>query len=103
MGKHPGYGWVPDLLDNRDLLPGAPVSPVPLPSEVGLGGNYKPVYDQGQLGSCTGNVIAGALDFERLRQELPAHAPSRLFIYYLLQRERQGGAHRAKAPEFPHG
>jgi hypothetical protein len=80
MGKHPGYGWVPDLPDTRDPLSAAPVPPVPLPSAVDLGGKCTPVYDQGQLGSCTGNAIAGALDFERLRQELPAYAPSRLLI-----------------------
>ena len=82
MGKHGGYGWVPDLPDNRDLLYAAPAPPAPLPSAVDLGGKCTPVYDQGQLGSCTGNAIAGALDFERLRQGLPAYAPSRLFIYY---------------------
>jgi C1A family cysteine protease len=39
--------------------------------------------DQGQLGSCTGNAIAGAVQFDRIKQKLkPAFAPSRLFIYY---------------------
>jgi C1A family cysteine protease len=43
-----------------------------------------PVYDQGQLGSCTGNAIAAAVQFERMRQNLTAAklVPSRLFIYY---------------------
>jgi C1A family cysteine protease len=41
-----------------------------------------PVYDQGQLGSCTGNAIAGAVEFERMRQNLAVFTPSRLFIYY---------------------
>jgi C1A family cysteine protease len=41
-----------------------------------------PVYDQGQLGSCTGNAIAGAMEYERDRQGLSEFAPSRLFIYY---------------------
>jgi C1A family cysteine protease len=40
------------------------------------------VVDQGQLGSCTGNAIAGAHQFDQLKQGLlPAFAPSRLFIY----------------------
>jgi C1A family cysteine protease len=41
-----------------------------------------PVYDQGQLGSCTGNAIAGAMEFERDRQGLSDFIPSRLFVYY---------------------
>jgi hypothetical protein len=62
MGKHPRYGWVPDLPDNRDLLPAASVLRDPLPSGVDLGGKRRPVYDPGQLGSRGGNAIAGSLD-----------------------------------------
>lgn len=40
------------------------------------------VYDQGELGSCTGNAIAAAHQFEQMRQSETAFAPSRLFIYY---------------------
>jgi len=41
------------------------------------------VYDQGQLGSCTANAIAGAIQFDRLKQQLAqVFVPSRLFIYY---------------------
>ena len=40
------------------------------------------VYDQGQLGSCTGNAIAGAMEYERDRQGLSDFVPARLFIYY---------------------
>src|SRR6185369_204499 len=41
-----------------------------------------PVYDQGQLGSCTANAIAAALEFDRRKQKLNDFMPSRLFIYY---------------------
>ena len=41
-----------------------------------------PVYDQGQLGSCTANAIGAAFEFELVKQGLPDFAPSRLFIYY---------------------
>ena len=41
-----------------------------------------PVYDQGDLGSCTANAIAAALQFDRIRQKLSPWIPSRLFIYY---------------------
>lgn len=40
------------------------------------------VYDQGQLGSCTANGIAGAVEFDQLKQKQKSFTPSRLFIYY---------------------
>ncbi len=42
-----------------------------------------PVYDQGQLGSCTANAIGGAIEFDQMKEKLPqVFVPSRLFIYY---------------------
>ena len=41
-----------------------------------------PVYDQGQLGSCTANAIAAAVDFQNHRQDQQWLTPSRLWIYY---------------------
>ncbi len=82
MGLHGGYGWVRDLPDHRDVFYSAPLPAAPLPARVDLKPGCTPVYDQGQLGSCTGNAIAAALDFERQRQKLAAYFPSRLFIYY---------------------
>jgi C1A family cysteine protease len=78
------YGWVPDLPDARDYMYAAPVEMMAkLPSKVDLRPNCPPVYDQGQLGSCTGNAIAGAVQFDREKQKLkPDFVPSRLFIYY---------------------
>ena len=77
------YGWVPDLPDQRDLVYSAPAPfLMALPTAVDLRPHCPPVYDQGQLGSCTGNAIAGAIEFERLQQKLTDFVPSRLFIYY---------------------
>jgi C1A family cysteine protease len=78
------YGWVPDLPDQRDHLYAAP-PPIlsALPPSADLRADCPPVYDQGHLGSCTGNAIAGALEFDQLKQKLPdVFTPSRLFIYY---------------------
>ncbi|MGH6870976.1 MAG: C1 family peptidase [Rhizomicrobium sp.] len=77
------YGWAPDLPDARDLIYSAPRA-VHLPAKVDLRPQCPPVYDQGQLGSCTGNAIAGAIHFDRMKQSLsqPKNVPSRLFIYY---------------------
>ena len=80
--KH--YGWLRDLPDQRDHLYAAPVAALAvLPTSVDLRSHCPPVYDQGQLGSCTGNGIAAVLQFERMKQQLtPNFIPSRLFIYY---------------------
>lgn len=78
------YGWVPDLPDARDHLYAAPIAMLKkLPAAVDLRSKFPPPYDQGQLGSCTGNAIAGALQFGRRKQkQKPDFTPSRLFIYY---------------------
>lgn len=83
MRTNQRYGWIPDLPDHRDLRYSVTVDAVlNLPTKVDLRPMCPPVYNQGNLGSCTGNAIAGALEFERLRQKLPNTIPSRLFIYY---------------------
>jgi C1A family cysteine protease len=41
------------------------------------------VYDQEQLGSCTANAIAAALEFDQMKEkQANVFMPSRLFIYY---------------------
>ena len=78
------YGWLPDLPDQRDHLYAAPiVNLTTLPPKTDLRSKCPPIYDQGQLGSCTANGIAAALQFDRMKQKLtPNFNPSRLFIYY---------------------
>jgi len=78
------YGWIKDRPDFRDHLYRRPsqLLAAPLPQTVDLRSQCPPVYDQGQLGSCTANAIAGAIEFDRLKQCLPDFTPSRLFIYY---------------------
>lgn len=78
-----GYGWVPDLPDHRDLMYNQ-LRPVPqsLPESVDLRSFCSPVEDQGQLGSCTGNALAGALEFLEEKNRAPFTDLSRLFIYY---------------------
>lgn len=79
------YGWRPDLPDHRDrifnLEESIQVGPA-LPGKVDLSPHMPPIYDQGQLGSCTGNGVARVLEYESIRQSEPAVTPSRLFIYY---------------------
>jgi C1A family cysteine protease len=80
-----GYGWRPDLPDHRDHLFGVEVAPAKLPLKVDLreSGFMPPIYDQGQLGSCTANAAARLVEFDEAKQGLAdVSTPSRLFIYY---------------------
>jgi C1A family cysteine protease len=86
-----GYGWKPDPPDQRDRLYAAP-PPVQeaLPAQLDLTSQCPPVYDQGRLGSCTANGIAGAMEFDAMKQGIYGYStPSRLFIYYN-ERELEG-------------
>ncbi|HVU04327.1 MAG TPA: C1 family peptidase [Polyangiaceae bacterium] len=78
------YGWTPDLPDHRDQVYSAPVvSMRALPPNVDLRPHCpKHIYDQGQLGSCTANAIACAMEFDLMKQKATVFTPSRLFIYY---------------------
>jgi len=52
-------------------------------SSVDLRDKCPPVYDQGQLGSCTANALAGAYEFNEMQADQQVvGTPSRLFIYY---------------------
>ena len=62
------YGWIPDVPDQRDHLYAAPAQYLKaLPALTDLRAKCPPVYDQGQLGSCTANAIGGAVEFDRIR------------------------------------
>lgn len=78
------YGWARDLPDHRDRYWRAPaLASGLLPVTVDLRPQCPAVYDQGQLGSCTANAIAGAVQFDEIRAGIaPTWTPSRLFIYY---------------------
>jgi C1A family cysteine protease len=77
------FGWVPDLPDQRDFSFRVPRrTAAALPSAVDLRPQMPPVYDQGQLGSCTANAIGGAFEFDLIKQKEDDFVPSRLFIYY---------------------
>ncbi|GAC1310959.1 MAG: C1 family peptidase [Mucilaginibacter sp.] len=77
------YGWIPDLPDHRDIKYSA-VRPTltQLPPMIDLRDQCPPVYDQGQIGSCTANAIGGAFEFGLRKQGLSDFMPARLFIYY---------------------
>lgn len=80
-GRH-FYGWVPDLPDSRDYPFKAIRRVVKLPKSVDLRTICSTVEDQGSLGSCTANALAGALEFIENKHKVSFVDFSRLFIYY---------------------
>jgi C1A family cysteine protease len=77
------YGWRRDHLDLRDhVLTVAKRVSLPASCDLRMSGFLPPVYDQGQLGSCTANAVGAVVDFERKKQAEQFLTPSRLFIYY---------------------
>ena len=77
------YSWIPDIPDTRDFLYTA-IRPkkVKLPSNVDLREYCSPVEDQGALGSCTANALAGNIEFLDEKDDAGYTDASRLFIYY---------------------
>jgi C1A family cysteine protease len=80
----PKYHWIPDPPDPRDhIYQGPPeLTAAKLPASVDLRQYASPIDDQGNLGSCTGNSIAGAIDLIDKKTQNKALRVSRLFIYY---------------------
>lgn len=80
------YGWIPDVPDYRDRTYSAPTRRVlgVLPRSVDLRKLLPPVYDQGEIGSCTGNAVGAAFSYAKALKyrEGGFFTPSRLFIYY---------------------
>jgi C1A family cysteine protease len=85
------YGWKPDPPDAKDYRGSLTLKEqaISLPPSVDLRPEMPPVYDQGQLGSCTANAIAGSLEYQEWAQNERTSTPSRLFIYYN-EREMEG-------------
>ncbi len=90
------YNWKPDLPDFRDFsFKQNILVKSPLPQKVDLRAKCSLIEDQGHIGSCTGNALAGLLEFLEIKdlKDKDHTDPfvfnpdtfenlSRLFIYY---------------------
>lgn len=64
----------------------ADIDPEALPKSVDLKEMWGDVLDQGDLGSCVANAVAGAIRHTRKKNNLTVYDPSRLFIYFFARR-----------------
>lgn len=82
------FDWMPDRPDIRDFYYAAKRrSNKQLPQQVSLANLCSKVENQGQVGSCTGNAIVGALEYllrsGKSGDAIPTATDlSRLFVYY---------------------
>lgn len=95
------YGWIPDTPDFRDFGFTAKLSPqieIALPDEIDLRGNCSKIEDQGNLGSCTGNMLAGLREYkDRVQHISPLIDYSRLFAYFYARKQEGSTAYDAGA------
>lgn len=74
------YGWKPSYPDPRNVV--ADTTGLLVTSEVDPRDVMQAPYDQGQLGSCTANAYAGAVEYDDILDGGNFGTPSRLGIYY---------------------
>jgi C1A family cysteine protease len=93
--KFKKYGWRRDLPDKRDKLfeTNYLLSAENKFDKIDLRDKCPKIYNQGELGSCTANAIACAIQFDEIKQNLDSQVPSRLFIYYN-ERDIEGNVDR---------
>lgn len=78
-------GWRPSLPRHGRAMFASPLAMTALPDAVDLRDRCPPVFDQGQLGSCTAQALCAAVQFDRMRQNMTdAERPlSRLHLYWM--------------------
>jgi C1A family cysteine protease len=80
------YHLVKSRVDERDYKYAdhfSTVSAKALPPAVDLRPTCPPIYDQGQIGSCTANALVGGMNFLEIKDKKNAAIMlSRLFVYY---------------------
>ncbi|VVC01043.1 Papain family cysteine protease [uncultured archaeon] len=97
------FGWLPDLPDARDYtketaeIKSLLKKPSSVPTKVDLRAYCTPIYNQGNIGSCTANAAAGMVEYYRKKAYGKDGSVSRLFIYKatrdLMQAKGDSGAY----------
>ena len=75
------YNHTKSALDHRDHYVGFATSKINLPDTIDLRNDFPPVFDQGQLGSCTANAICAAFEYRQIIEKKKDTRTSRLFVY----------------------
>lgn len=76
-------GWIPDLPDHRDFLYLSKKKKLKSIQSIDLRKNFVlNVFNQGNLGSCTGNAISAAFNYMNQKDNNNSFIGSRLFVYY---------------------
>jgi C1A family cysteine protease len=76
-------GWKPDKPDPGDFrFMARPEQVAVRPKIFDMRQEMPPVYDQGDLRSCTANAIGATLHYLNIKQKKQSFMPSRLFIYW---------------------
>lgn len=76
----PKFHWTKDKPDSRDYIYQLS-TPSRIQTSVDLRKHCSPIEDQGRLGSCTGQAVAGAIELLNVRSGKSTDV-SRLYIYY---------------------
>ena len=76
------YGWKRGLPHDHGKHYTVADRTAPLPAMTDMRASMPPVYDQGQLGSCTANATGGSVQYEQIHHGMANFAISRLFQYY---------------------
>ena len=74
------YGWKPSLPDHRRRV--ADTSGITVLPEVDPRNELPPIFDQGQLGSCTANATAAAFQYDGMLDGKDPGPLARLWIYW---------------------
>lgn len=98
------YGWIPSKPSLKvGVYKPKRVKEADLPNSVDLRSTFRDPYDQGQLGSCTANGIAGVIEHRMIVANYKwQFRPSRLFIYYN-ERDMEGTVDQDAGAEIADG
>ena len=100
-GNRYGLGWRRQLPDHRDLVYAASAHVMAkLPPHVDLRSSMPPIWDQGELGSCTAHGVGALMQFMHMKERHAdaARRPSRLMLYWLA-REMEGAVNEDTGAE----